>query len=90
MYFKLFQIPHLPDYGRHLSKICLTQCDFLHPQSLNPFAKHCPNLETIAIYGCGDVSDEMFVGGLPELEERPFKRLKTLIFEGKLARHVGR
>ena len=78
----LIQLDNIAVYGRHLTKVSFTQCDFLHPQSLNPFAKHCPNLTSISLYGCADVTDEMFVGEVPELTEKPFLKLKELIVEG--------
>jgi hypothetical protein len=46
-----FQLDHISTYGRHLTKLVFTQCDFLHPQSLNKFARHCPNVESISLFG---------------------------------------
>jgi hypothetical protein len=32
----------------------------------------------------------MFVGELPALEVKPFHRLRELVFEGRLSKHVAR
>ncbi len=62
----------LPACGHRLVRLCLTQGEFLHPQALNPWARHCPNLRALEVAGCGTVADEMFVGEVPELERLAF------------------
>ena len=67
----------LNGYGHFITALSLTQSEFLHPQALNPFAEHCVNLKSLAIYNCSPISDEMFVGELPELTKEPFAGLEV-------------
>ena len=64
-------------YGHLLRSVSLTQSEFLHPQTLNPFARHCPNLGSLSIFSCSAISDEMFMGEVPELQPQPFQRLEV-------------
>ena len=76
------QMRNLADYGRSLVKLSLTESEFVHPQTLNPFALNCPRLRTLVIVNPAVVSDELFVGEVPELAVRPFASLTSLTFEG--------
>ena len=67
----------LSGYGQFLTSLSLTQSEFLHPQTLNPFARHCPNLKSLSLFTCSAISDEMFVGEVPELTEEAFKNLEV-------------
>ena len=58
------QMSHLPTYGSCLTKLTLTESEFVHPQTLNPFALHCPNLDTLILVNPVIVSDDLFVGRL--------------------------
>ena len=78
-----FQLRWLPAHGGLLRRLSLTQCEFLHPQSLNHFAEACPNLTALALYNCMAVDDAMFVGDLPELSPAPSPNLEELSFEGE-------
>ena len=74
----------LAQTGKFIRKLTMTQGEFLHPQTLNPWSKNCPNLESLTLLACQNVSDEMFVGEVPELERLPFRNLKELHLEGQL------
>lgn len=81
----LIQLEHLSSYGSLVTKLVFTQCDFLHPQSLNPFAFSCPNVDSLSFFGCETVGDDLFDGDLPAEAETPFPKLKELTFEGSFA-----
>ena len=68
--------------GKFIQRLVLTQCEFLHPRTLDPWSKYCPNLTELAIYNCGEISDEMFIGDAPDLDQKPFSALQSLCFEG--------
>ena len=55
-------MPNLSVYGSSLVKITLTECEFVHPQTLNPFANFCPNLEELSLENPTTVPDDLFVG----------------------------
>jgi len=77
------QMRNLSSYGRALKKVCLTESEFVHPQTLNPFALNCPNLETLVMINPVVVSDGLFVGQVPDLAAKPFNSLKSLTFESE-------
>ena len=58
----IFQMPNLLVFGSCLIRITLTECEFVHPQTLNPFAKFCPNLAELSLENPSTVPDELFVG----------------------------
>jgi len=77
-------------WGPSLKKVTLTEPEFLHPQTLNPFALQCKNLAEMIIVNPSTISDDLFVGRVPELAKEPFKNLKKLTFEGeKFPKHVS-
>ena len=77
-------------WGPSLRKLTLTEAEFLHPQTLNPFALQCRNLTEIIIVNPSTISDDLFVGRVPELAKEPFYNLKKLTFEGeKFPIHVA-
>jgi len=77
-------------WGPSLKKLTLTEVEFLHPQTLNPFALQCRNLTEMIIINPSTISDELFVGRVPELAKEPFFNLKKLTFEAdKFPRHVA-
>lgn len=80
---------NLPFYGHLLKTVILTQCQFLHPQSLNPLSRHCPNLDHLALIGCSPISNDMFEGELPDLDREPFCNLKELSYEGSFPPHLA-
>lgn len=75
------QMRNLKDYGSRIIKISLTESEFVHPQTLNPLALRCPNLEVLGLINPTVVTDELFVGEVPELAAEPFRSLKSLTFE---------
>ncbi|XP_059092947.1 uncharacterized protein LOC131888172 [Tigriopus californicus] len=83
------QMENFPLYGHLLKTIILTQCQFLHPQSLNPLSRHCPNLEHLSLIGCSPISNDMFEGELPDLEREPFLNLKEMSYEGSFPPHLA-
>ena len=60
--FFSFQMPNLEIYGSSLTRITLTECEFVHPQTLNPLARLCPNLIHLALENPSTVPDDLFVG----------------------------
>ena len=81
----------LGTYGKCMRSLTLIESEFVHPQTLNPFALACKNIESLAIINPVVVSDELFVGEVPDLAITPFKSLKSLIFEGDtITGQVGR
>lgn len=76
------QMRQLPCGGHFIRRLVLTQCEFLHPRTLNPWSKNCRNIAELAIYNCGEIPDDMFLGELPELDFKSFASLKTICFEG--------
>jgi len=77
-------------WGPSLKKLTLTEPEFLHPQTLNPFALQCRNLSEIIIVNPSTISDDLFVGRVPELAKAPFLHLQKLTFEGeKFPIHVA-
>ena len=81
---------HLRSYGPLLQKVTLTQCEFLHPQSLIPLCNHCPNLAQLSVYGCSPISDDLFVGELPDLPTKPFSQMRELTYEGLIPDPLAR
>lgn len=75
--------------GDLISQLSLTQCEFLHPQTLNPWSISCPNLTELSIYNCNSISDEMFIGEMPRLSQNPFENLEILTYEGHLDFEIG-
>ncbi len=67
------QMDSLPLVGSRINKVTLVQGQFLHPQALNPWAKHCPDLKALEVVGCGSITDDMFVGEVPQLMSHPFQ-----------------
>ncbi len=67
------QMEDLQLYGSMIQSLCLNQCEFLHSQTLNPWAQHCQGLSTLSILNCGVIGDSMFVGEVPELMQDPFR-----------------
>jgi hypothetical protein len=60
---KLFmQMPNLKIYGPSLIRITLTECEFVHPQTMNPLARLCPNLVQLSLENPSTVPDDLFVG----------------------------
>ena len=57
-----FQMPNLDIYGPSLTKLCLSECEFVHPQTLNPLARCCPNLGHLTLENPTTVPDDLFVG----------------------------
>lgn len=87
----VIQWRNLAQWGPSLKRLALTEPEFLHPQTLNPFALQCHNLTEICIVNPSTISDDLFVGRVPELAKRPFYQLKKLTFEGeKLPIHVAK
>ena len=77
-------------WGPSLKRVTLTEPEFLHPQTLNPFALQCRNLTEMIIVNPSTISDDLFVGRVPELAKEPFCNLKKLTFEGeKFPKHVA-
>ena len=60
--FFSFQMPNLEIYGSSLTRITLTECEFVHPQTLNPLARLCPHLIHLALENPSTVPDDLFVG----------------------------
>jgi len=60
--FLTLQMPNLEIYGSSLTRITLTECEFVHPQTLNPLARLCPNLIHLALENPSTVPDDLFVG----------------------------
>ena len=60
--FFAFQMPNLEIYGPSLTKLCLSECEFVHPQTLNPLARCCPNLVNLTLENPTTVPDDLFVG----------------------------
>ena len=86
----VIQMRNLKLWGPSLKKLNLTEPEFLHPQTLNPFALQCHKLEELLIVNPSTISDDLFVGRVPELAKRPFYQLKKLTFEAeKLPSHVA-
>lgn len=87
----VIQWRNLKLWGPSLKKLSLTEPEFCHPQTLNPFALQCVNLSELAIVNPSTISDELFVGRVPELAKQPFPNLTKLLFEGdKFPLHVAR
>ena len=58
------------------------ESEFVHPQTINPFALLCPNLESLTLINPSVVTDNLFFGEVPELATKSFGSLKKLTFEG--------
>ena len=87
----VIQWRNLKLWGSSLRKLNLTEPEFLHPQTLNPFALQCENLTDLTIINPSTISDDLFVGRVPELAKNPFYNLQKLRFEGeKLPLHVAK
>ena len=87
----VIQMRNLKLWGPCLKKLNLTEPEFLHPQTLNPFALQCNQLEELLIINPSTISDDLFVGRVPELAQKPFHKLKKLTFEAeKLPSHVAK
>lgn len=87
----VIQWRNLKLWGPALQKLTLTEPEFLHPQTLNPFALQCDKLTDLTIINPSTISDELFVGRVPELAKNPFWNLQKLRFEGeKLPLHVAK
>jgi len=87
----VIQWRNLKLWGPALQKLTLTEPEFLHPQTLNPFALQCDKLTDLTIINPSTISDELFVGRVPELAKNPFCHLQKLRFEGeKLPLHVAK
>ena len=87
----VIQMRNLGLWGPSLRKLNLTEPEFLHPQTLNPFALQCSNLEELVIVNPSTISDELFVGRVPDLANSPFESLLKLTFEGeKIPMHVAK
>ena len=87
----VIQWRNLKLWGPALHKLSLTEPEFLHPQTLNPFALQCDHLTDLTIINPSTISDELFVGRVPELAKNPFCYLQKLRFEGeKLPLHVAK
>lgn len=87
----VIQWRNLKLWGNSLKRLSLTEAEFLHPQTLNPFALQCQNLEELIIINPSTISDDLFVGRVPDLAREPFRQLKKLTFEAeKFPSHVAK
>ncbi len=87
----VIQMRNLKLWGPSLRRLCLTESEFLHPQTLNPIALQCPNLNELVVVNPSTISDDLFVGQVPQLSEKPFQSLKHLTFEAeKFPMHVAK
>lgn len=87
----VIQWRNIQTWGPCLKSLSLTESEFLHPQTLNPFALQCINLTELVIVNPSTISDDLFVGRVPELAKEPFANLQKLTFEGeKFPLHVAK